>query len=297
MKMITLKQLENLFFDESTGLYQYLKNKNIGGTNNYKGATFENFFTIYKIAQTFNNYLNQDIVFSSQVFCFIDDLVIENSTSNKIEHFQIKDIATLSWETENHPLKDDFKNQNLVCDISVQSELTLVVSKKDLYTNLKATIPKEIEKFVSVIHFETSISMARLLNINTQIKGEILKMCAIKNPSTYILETIGVSILGVWDGTSKSHVSLKEILQQCNANSPNYIKGFINQISSELRTILSSITGFSFQIQNGYIKWAFNNTDEGILQYIIGSQEFIQWENDIRNSTFSSFNDIEPYLS
>lgn len=224
-------------------------------------------------------------------------MVIENSTSNKIEHFQIKDIATLGWKTGNHPLKDDFKNQNLVCDISVQSELTLVVSKKDLYTNLKATIPKEIEKFVSVIHFETSISMARLLNINTQIKGEILKMCAIKNPSTYILETIGVSILGVWDGTSKSHVSLKEILQQCNANSPNYIKGFINQISSELRTILSSITGFSFQIQNGYIKWAFNNTDEGILQYIIGSQEFIQWENDIRNSTFSSFNDIEPYLS
>jgi len=70
--------LESVFEEDGQKYFEYLSNKNRGGTNNQKGNTFENFFTLYKIAEAFNKNIDpENILFSSQAFCFVDDLVIE----------------------------------------------------------------------------------------------------------------------------------------------------------------------------------------------------------------------------
>jgi hypothetical protein len=76
--MITLKTLEAVFGENGQVFFEYLVNKNRGGVSNNKGNTFENFFALYKIAKSFNeNRAPGGIYFSSQVFCFVDDLVVE----------------------------------------------------------------------------------------------------------------------------------------------------------------------------------------------------------------------------
>jgi hypothetical protein len=83
--MITLEVLEAIFEENGEKYFEYLSNKNRGGINNYKGNTFENFFTLYKIVEAFNKNIDpRNILFSSQDFCFIDDLVIEQVKDSNV---------------------------------------------------------------------------------------------------------------------------------------------------------------------------------------------------------------------
>src|SRR5438876_9295477 len=97
--MFTLEQLGDVFGSAGKKHFEYLKNKNRGGVNNSKGASFENYFTVYQIAKSFNNndLDPNDVLFSSQVLCFIDDFVIERIRDKNNWHYQIKDVLALSW--------------------------------------------------------------------------------------------------------------------------------------------------------------------------------------------------------
>ena len=123
-------------------------------------------------------------------------------------------------------------------------------------------------------------------------------MCAISNPSSDKLDALGSIILGAWDGTDKTKISLGTLLDNCYGQNPNYIKGFGGRLSEHLKQILDAINGFSYKIENGYIIWTYNTTDTGTLSYPIGTKEFMQWENDILNlGSINDFELIEPYLS
>src|SRR6059058_5843084 len=130
--MILKEQLERLYGDRGTAYFTYLNNKNRGGLNNSKGNTFENQFAVYKIATAFNEKAaEQATLFSSQVLCFIDDLVIEKEDKNEVEHYQLKDVQSLIWLDNPHPLKDDFRMQHEVCSANgITATLQLVVSRK-----------------------------------------------------------------------------------------------------------------------------------------------------------------------
>lgn len=98
--MITQGQLEsNYGKTEGEKLFSYLCNKNVGGINNAKGNTFENFFAVYRIAElAAQNLHDTSHLISSQIRVFVDDLVIENTDSHSAHHFQIKDIEKLTWK-------------------------------------------------------------------------------------------------------------------------------------------------------------------------------------------------------
>ncbi len=297
--MITLEQLIDVFGTDGNKLFEYLKNKNKGGVNNSKGNIFENFFTVYQIAKFFNSKANpNDVLFSSQVICFIDDLVIEEIEGKNDCHYQIKDVLALGWNSGDHPIKDDFKKQKeLSMKLGINPSLILVVSNKEVHDSLVASMPDEIVDFVKVIHFETASSLNNLIRKNSFIKDELIQMCALVKPSTDKLETLGAILLGSWDSTDKSKVSLKELLSRSYAQNPHFIKGFSTEISQKLSDILKSLERFSYKVENGFLNWDFNETDNGVLEYRIGSMEFEQWENDIFNATIKSFEDLEPFLA
>jgi hypothetical protein len=85
-------------------------------------------------------------------------------------------------------------------------------------------------------------------------------------------------------------------LDRSQAQNPNFIRGFGTEVSKKLSEILKSIIGFSYTIECGYLNWRFNDTDEGILKYCIGSFKYEQWENDVFNTVIKTFEDLEPLL-
>lgn len=298
--MITLELLIKEFGeDEGKKLLKYLQNKHKGGRNNQKGNTFENFFSVYIIAKSFNDKLdNEHTLFSSQSYAFVDDLLIEH-IKDKIEtYYQIKDVTSLSWFNGEHPLKDDFIYQFKISSKSeINAKFKLVVSNKGIYDDLVSKLPSEIKGFAEVIHFETASSLNNLIRKNPLMKAELSNMCALNNPSTDKLETLATILLGAWDASEKSKVQFREILNRSQSQNPNFIKGYNNILSHKLSNILNSISHFSYEVENGFLKWKFKNTDEGVLEYKIGSIEFEQWENDVFNKEIKTFEDLESFLS
>jgi len=298
--MITLELLENVFEENGPKYFEYLSNKNRGGTNNQKGNTFENFFTLYKIAEAFNKNIDpENILFSSQTFCFVDDLVIEQ-TKGKIHRFyQIKDVANLEWNNRpGHSIKEDFISQReIYLSIGIDPYLRLVVSNKDVYDHLISSIDEDIRDFIQVVNFETATSLNNLIRKNDSLRKELFKMCALNNPSADKLNTLGAILLGAWDSTDKRAISLKDLLDIGYRQNPHYIKGSFAKISGKLEGIFKDVDGFSYELEAGFLKWSFKNTDEGVLQYRIGSFEFEQWENDVFNAIIKTFEDLELFLA
>lgn len=298
--MFNLDTLKLALGEESGGAhFKYLKNKNEGGRNNAKGNTFENFFAVFIIARFFNqNADSQDTLFSSQVIAFVDDFVVKQVKQNTEYCFQIKDVVELYWQGGKHELRDDFKNHfEISSKLGVTSNLGLVVSRKNVFDHLVANLPSEFSSFVKVIHFEPASSMNNLIRTNSMVREELTKMCALSNPSIDKLETLGTILLGSWDATDKMDVSLGMLIDgSCNLN-PHYIKGRSNAVSRKLNDIFKSIAGFSYKVENGFIAWKYYDSDSGTIQYVIGSNEFEQWENDVFNSEIKSFEDLESFLS
>jgi len=299
--MVSREQLDDVFKEEGAALHTYLQNKNRGGAGNSKGNTFENLFAVYNIAKLFNSKPRENdngTFFTSQAKCFVDDLVIKLDKDQTIQHYQLKDVANLSWTNGNHTIENDFIYQKKLCDsYNITSELALVVSSRGLALRLEANIPATIIDFTKVIIFPTATSVNNLIKTNGLLKDELTNMCAISNPAADKLEALCTILLGVWDSTDKQEITLTNLLNKCYEINPNYIKGLINQVSADLANIFGSIKGFTYKIENGFIEWQYNNTDDGIISYRIGSAGFIQWENDIKQSgKIKSFEDLEPFL-
>ena len=204
----------------------------------------------------------------------------------------------LKWKSGDHPLEDDFRYQYSVSLASgITAKLAMVVSRKDLRDSLTAEMPDDLKAFTVVNHFETATSINNLIRNNSQLKDALINMCALTDPATDKLDTLGSILLAAWDGTDKNKVSLKDLLDKSRGLNPNYIKGQANQISEKLSGILQSIPHFSFALENSFLKWSYQKTDEGVLAYRIGSLEYEQWESDVFRAEIKTFEDLESFLS
>lgn len=293
--MITLSNLKKITKGaKANELFNYLNHKQTGGANNAKGNLFESFFTTFKIAQ----FWEQDplnTIFTSQELCFIDDLVI-GLNSKGVYHYQIKDIQYTSWKRGKNNLANDFSFQRKYnyC-LGIKSKLYLVVSNKSLAKRLRISRPKKLIKIVTVKHFPATTSVNRLILESPTFRKALSELCALKNPQTDKLETIAAQILGQWDISGKTRVTLGQIRDRCLTSSPHFFKGGGNHISNRLDALLRSVNDLTFTISNGTLEWDFNSgTDNGVLPYKIGSTEFNQFENDLLNFPIGvTFQEIE----
>lgn len=292
--MITQAQLQNVSPADAAALWQYLQNKNKGGLNNSKGNTFENFYSVFKIAESHNKKDDwANTLFSSQQMDFVDDLRINRVNPISTDYFQIKDIAALTWTAKNNQLDIDFFVQFELCRIAgMPATTSIVVSTTAVGQELTDGMPVRCTAFSHVIVFSTAKSVQALLKSNKPFLDEIVKMCAFS--STDKLEALATVLLGVWDGTDKNNISLQDIIDRCFAINPHFIKGLQNQVSQQVENILTSINGFTFQVRDGYIVWTYQGTDKGNFPYPIGSIKYVEWEDRfIANGPYHTFEDIE----
>jgi hypothetical protein len=173
----------------------------------------------------------------------------------------------------------------------------MVVSGKSLCTRLRNSRSVRLRKFVTVNHFPAASSINRLLASSVPFRNTITSLCALTDPKTDKLETIAAQILGQWEISNKTNVSLGHIKSQCLTSSPHFFKGGGNHVSVQLDTLLRSINGLTFNISNGTLEWSFNNgSDSGALSFQIGSVEFNQFENDILNFPIGTTFETVEYL-
>jgi len=143
--MYTSQDIERCF-DAATR--QYLENKTRGGSSGQKGTRYEDYFTIYKLAQLSPQILEAGLVvyFTGQILAFVDDLIID-IPSQPLQHYQLKNSKTVSWSTGPHPIQDDFANQHHLNQAfcTRASHLFLVVADAARAATLGASIPSKVQ--------------------------------------------------------------------------------------------------------------------------------------------------------
>ncbi|WP_315815132.1 hypothetical protein [Paraflavitalea speifideaquila] len=231
--------------DRGEYLWKYVQNKHAGGRNNGKGSIFENFVAIYKLAYLMQVKADPELTFiSSQVKAFIDDLVIEKMAEKLTEYYQIKDVANLRWNNGDHHLSDDVDVQYALCaQLGHKAHLEIVVSLADVQQQLKNNLPVNIQRKVTVTHFEGANSINNLIRTNSEFRKALEGICALKNPSIDKLDLIGSLLLGAWAGVVPDRVPLKQYIDRCVSINPNFFKGGNAQLSDKLSGILNGDPG------------------------------------------------------
>lgn len=87
IKMYRDEQIKKLFGDD---ILDYLNKKNIGGSSNEKGNSYENLFALFQIVCLSKQVIEDEIRvdFYSQIKAFIDDVIIDFKDNNLREHYQ-----------------------------------------------------------------------------------------------------------------------------------------------------------------------------------------------------------------
>jgi len=282
-------------------IQKYLDNKLRGGEINERGNKYENFYTTYKLLESFNNYKTdyEQIYFSSQENSFVDDLVI--TIKNHRHIFQLKTSKKLDWGLARKlkTLNFDFSIQSRIEKFKKNSyNLYLVVSNDILKNNLKKRLPKQLRSSTDIIMFPYNDSIQNQIINDTLFKKELLALCAIDSPSVDKLESLAATILGVWNASNKKNICIESLYKNIEHTGYAFIKSREkNQLSDEVHRIISSIPDFKFVVHNNYFTWQYKSSDSGVIPYQLGSSEFKIIEKEIIKINPKDFITLENIIS
>lgn len=239
---------------------KYLKHKHRGGENNKKGSQYENFYAVYCIAKLMGECQSQlDAVhLTSQVEdAFVDDLLIERPTSEKIYH-QLRDVQSLTWG--NGRLKSDFRRQ-----MEISQEMGECFYLKLVYSNGNCSleeIPEELSLCTEAVYFPACESLNQLLLSYAPFQ-EAISSIAVAEEKAENDKLFGIAgaLLGAWESCGQKAVSIakiSEIVQHLG-------KGYVNmknysgaEISEECKLILGRC-GLRFHINGIMLYWSNAN--------------------------------------
>lgn len=293
------EQIKNLFGDEAL---DYLRNKNQGGTSNQKGSDYETNFTVYQLALLSKRVIegNQSIKFYSQILAFVDDLLIEFSTSNIFNHYQLKNSKNVTWGKELKSIADDFqKQQELNLANSKTSNLYLVVSDQNLYRGLNQNIPNNIKSYSQVIYFLPEPNLIRIIPQEPAFREAIEYLSAFEKPAPDKIECVVMVLLAAWLCSDKSGVSLIDVLKKAQESNSSYIRSFSQelQLDPQVENILSNIDNFSYNLTKGFLHWSYRDgLEEGTLPYSIDNDRFRRFQELIKKNNPTSFEQLEAFL-
>lgn len=295
--MYSNKHIRKIFGNETL---EYLKNKNKGGKANEKGNSYENFFTVYKLALLSKEVIEdgKEILLASQIMTFVDDLIINYVQDNYCQHYQAKNTSNLRWGTGLRSITEDFAKQyELNQSVSMQSELTLVVSDFELRERLANNIPETIAEFSKVDYFYFASSLSKVLKEENKLRKAVEYLCAFDNPEPDKVECVASVLLGAWVSSDKSNISVMELLEKARQFQPSYIRSFDNeevQLTSEVKTILDQIDSFTYSISRGFLQWQFaNGLEEGTLPYSCETENFRRFQERIKRTRPTTFEELE----
>ncbi|WP_009632888.1 hypothetical protein [Synechocystis sp. PCC 7509] len=297
--MYTPEQLSQLFDEESL---RYIHNKNRGGSSAAKGNTYENFFAIYQIALRSQQVIesNKEIILSSQIVAFVEDLIVDCQDANPLQHYQLKNSENESWGQGLRSISDDFiKQYDLNRSISKQSHIYLVVSSRILKNKLESTMPLAIQKYSQVIYFSYDAELVKLITLEPEFQQAIEYLSAYDRPAPDKIECVAKVLLGAWASSAKTQVSIMEILKKAQDMTPCFIRSFSKDLKLDpaVENILASIADFTYNLTKGFLYWQFKDgLMEGTLPFSMETSQFKQFQELLKKNPPTCFEELEVYL-
>ncbi len=278
-------------------IQKYLNNKLLGGEINERGNRYENYYTTYKLIESFNSYKKDydKIYFSSQENSFVDDLVITIKSHRHI--FQLKTSKKLNWGLARKlkTLNFDFSIQSRIEKFKKSSYNLYLIVLKD---NLKNKLPKQLKNCADVIMFPYNDSLQKQIINDAKFKKELVEMCAIDSPSVDKLESLAATILGAWGASNKKNICIENLYKNVELINYAFIKSREkNQLDDKVYKIINAIPSFKFVVHNNYFSWEYKSNDSGVIPHQLGSPEFISIENEIIRINPKDFITLEPIIS
>ena len=257
----------------------YLKNKNKGGENNYKGNRYEDSYAIFQIITQIATKPKElmSISFQTQVKnAYVDDFLIENKEHRT--YHQIKNQQHISWGSEE-------KEKTIAYDFVMQKEKSLAEDEafhlklvhSDAENDLSEKIPLQLKSCTTVEFFEDKENLNGYV-LSENAFHENLKMIAADDKSDDNLMNIAMAFLGVWKSCNPMNkVTLLDIIERVKNIKPiNLVIEENISIGEECRKILTSIQGLSYYIKGKMVYWNFGNFKGSCLWSEDIEQQIIQ---------------------
>jgi hypothetical protein len=284
-------------------LVRYVQNKTRGGAAGQKGIRYEDKFALLKIGEAAESAFAKDgffaegrnVTFQGQAPCFVDDLVIFERRSKKVNHFQVKDVATLTWGKGAKSIASDFRQQlKLGKYHKLNTNLCLVVSRKSLARTLATNTPQDLSKKSTVIYFPAG-TLAHLSKFPPMRNG--LAALLGPNPSQDHLVSIGRMLMGVWADAGKA-VTLKRLFEQLHESEAPLLRPLVpvTKLDPLLISVLNRIPDFKYSVENGFFVWKYGDTDSGCFPEHCGSRRFSAFARRMMTQKPRTFRKLEGEL-
>ena len=248
---------------------KYLKNKHKGGKNNNKGATYENYYATYLIASFTHKYMTQmeSVFLSSQLEnAFVDDLLVNETSTLLRTYHQLKDVARLTWRTgKGCSLETDFKRQMEISNEKGENfKLKLIYSKTD---SPVSSVPNNLSPFTTSEYFPASHSINQLILSYPPFKDAIKQIMVQQEVPDDELSGAASAILGAWNSVNQNNVSLQNISDIVYSKG----KGYVNiktyptvTVSYRCKEILNQF-GLTFRENGLKIYWFYGNLQGEVI--------------------------------
>lgn len=279
---------------------EYLAQKQSGGANFQKGATYENRFAVWKLADQLLKYLEQDsdsMIESQKANFYVDDLVIENLAARTSDCFQLKNRKRTEWGTG--------RKGSLVFDCYWQTQqeasgkVTVVVSSERIEKKLNKKLPNILGTVVTAQYFPKD-KLADLLEFSP-FKTSLGKLSNVESAPRNILEQTANILLAAWHESEGNCVASTLVSKISNAKGCSLrAKGTDSDAEKQLRPavkqILERISNLKFVIQRGYFHYSYG-FDKATFPFDCYSQQFSDLQDWIeRNQPKQYVDDLEREL-
>lgn len=227
-----------------------LENKHRGGLNNEKGARYEEFYAVYKIASSLADFAGQQILIKSQVGgAYVDDILMVNE--EHYSYYQLKNVQSLLkyWGR----IKDDFMAQIVLSqDKKEDFDITLVYSDSTFET----TISEELYPYTNFEYFPYADSLYELIAQSPTLKDALKRLCVLENATADALYKIARYLIGEWCAIDRQKgITIADLAERIKDSSVNTILDSDREISADCRSILDAIPDFSYRIRGKNIVW------------------------------------------
>ena len=207
----------------------YLVNKHRGGKAGGGGVLYEIWYAIYNAAVLVNELIIEGKgsslpILSTQSFDFVDDFTITWEQGSKKHHFQLKNSTSVSWNSGDHPIAEDFRLQRCLNDgLGISStSVTLVTSDYAKAASLRNSIPAHINSFSSVDRFAFAETLNHILQVESRLYDALTNLCASADLDK--VEKLGALLVGAWVTNAGAPCSVGELWEAVMKHEPNYVK-------------------------------------------------------------------------
>ena len=284
--------------------FKHLKAKNLGGTNNYKGGRYEEFFGAHRIARLAKKLItrHEDATVEWQSDCFVDDFVVRRDSEASFTGYQLKNAAAVSWTLGT--IANDFKLQHSVSTAEGYADvrLRLVCSHQSVVSALKTSVPNEIAGFSRPMYFPYDEQLMKVLWAHSWMVDDFGFLSKHEHPTKADAQQVASVMMGAWSASApKANVS--DILNQARDMSPTIMRSVQSDEEARSRLLpefvsaLQAMPDFTYDIMKGFMRWsAMSGSTTGVLSFDCFHEKFVKLQRHIAGLSPKSFQDIEGVL-